>query len=110
MSGLPHGGTRPGAGWTQKVGVTDEMHSQLFTGPSLSVPGVATASGTIHPLSGISCRDTAGSMSGVDAEDATLSPIQPIVSQPDTTEDVSHQNYDQTDASTYYLFKISIPL
>ena len=110
MSGLPHSGTCPGAGRPWKVCVTDEMHSQLFTGPSLSVPGVATASGTIHPFFGILHRDTAGSVSGVDAEDATLSPIQPIVSQPDTTEDVSHQNYGQTDASTYYLFKNLIPL
>jgi hypothetical protein len=106
MSGLPHGGTRPGAGRPRKVRVTDEMRSQLFTGPSLSVPGVAAASGTIHPFFGVSRRDTAGSVLGVDPENATLSPTQPIVSQPDTTEDVSHQNYGRTDAGTYYLLKI----
>lgn len=49
-----HGDSHAGAGChPQNKGTTDAVlsHARLFSGPSLSVPGVAGSSETMHPLS-----------------------------------------------------------
>ena len=48
-----HGGARAGAGRPRQVRDTRDTvlgHPQLFSGPSLSIPGVAGSLENIHPL------------------------------------------------------------
>ena len=104
MSG-PHGGSCTEAGQPWTVCVTDDTHSQLFTGPSLSVPGVVGTSGALHPFFGISHNNTNSSVMGVDAEHTALSSIQPIVSAPDAMDDTSSPSHDSVNACMYYFKK-----
>ena len=96
-----HGGARAGAGRPRQVRDTRDTvlgHPQLFSGPSLSVPGVAGSSGKIHPL-----------FRGSD-NDGPVSPIldPSSVVQSDAMEDIVGSEHSPAATCEFLVFYIII--